>query len=78
MTVNKNIVIPIDVNNPFSGELTRHNLQAQFDTIWDALDAYAENCYTRDEHGEIDEEYRSEWDDICTVMAWWREELIGD
>lgn len=53
----------------------QENLQANdkvswLDTLWQALEAYREDCIP-----ERDESYDSQWNDICTAMAWIREEL---
>ena len=49
--------------------LTRADRDSWFETIWDALHGYRENCIPEDE------EYDPIWDDICTAMAWITEEI---
>ena len=39
-------------------------------TVWEALGAYREDLIP-----EGEEMYDEQWDDICTAMAWIREEL---
>jgi len=51
-------------------ELTKGNTESWFETIWDALHGYREDCIP-----EGDEAYDEQWSDICTAMAWLREEL---
>lgn len=49
--------------------LTRADKESWFETIWDALHSYREDCIPKDE------EYDPIWDDICTAMAWITEEI---
>lgn len=49
--------------------LTRADKESWFETIWDALHSYREDCIPEGE------EYDPIWDDICTAMAWISEEL---
>ena len=51
-------------------ELTKGNTESWFETIWDALHGYREDCIPEDH-----EVYEEQWSDICTAMAWLREEL---
>lgn len=51
-------------------DLTRNNLDSILNTIWEALEAYRENCIP-----EGDSDYDEQWDDICTAMAWITEDL---
>lgn len=51
-------------------DLTRGDTDSWFETIWDALHGYREDCIP-----EGDEAYDEQWSDICTAMAWLREEL---
>jgi hypothetical protein len=63
-------------------ESLRHDLKAQFELIWNALQAYRETCIPEDSDPENPTEdgklYDEEWDDICAVMALWREEMEYD
>jgi hypothetical protein len=54
-------------------ELTRGDTDSWFETIWDALHGYREDCIP-----EGDEAYDDQWSDICTAMAWLREEFDED
>ena len=51
--------------------VTRNDLDSQFGAIWRALEAYREDCIPEGQ----DPQYDEEWSDICTVMAWWQEDL---
>ena len=35
--------------------------QSWFETVWDALHGFREDCISTDDE---------QWDDICTAMAW--------
>jgi hypothetical protein len=48
--------------------LTRFDKTAQLEVIWEALECYREDCISGPEHD-------SQWDDICTVMAWIQENM---
>lgn len=54
-------------------DLTRGDTDSWFETIWDALHGYREDCIP-----EGDEAYDEQWSDICTAMAWLREEFDED
>ena len=54
-------------------DLTRGDTDSWFETIWDALHGYREDCIP-----EGDEAYDDQWSDICTAMAWLREEVEGN
>ncbi len=54
-------------------DLTRGNTESWFETIWDALHGYREDCIP-----EGDGAYDDQWSDICTAMAWIREEFDED
>ena len=48
--------------------ITRFDKQAQLNRIWDALQCYREDCISGNDHD-------SEWDEICTIMAWITEDM---
>ena len=48
--------------------VTANDRKSQLELIWRALECYREDCISGDEHQE-------EWDDICTIMAWWTEDF---
>lgn len=50
--------------------LSANDKSTWLETIWDALHSHRENCIP-----EGDDDYDSQWDDICTSMAWITEEL---
>lgn len=50
--------------------LHAHDKESWLDTIWLALEAFRDDCIP-----EGDESYDRQWNDICTAMAWIREEL---
>jgi hypothetical protein len=50
--------------------LKSNDLESILETIWLALEGYRENCIP-----EGDEQYDEEWGDICTAMAWIKEDL---
>ena len=52
-------------------EVTRNNPESWLDRIWDALHAYREELIPEGACISFDEE----WDELCTAMAWLREEL---
>ena len=54
-------------------DLTRGDTDSWFETIWDALHGYREDCIPEDH-----EVYEEQWSDICTAMAWIREEVEGN
>jgi hypothetical protein len=54
-------------------ELTKGNTESWFETIWDALHGYREDSIPEDH-----EAYDEQWSDICTAMAWLREEFDED
>ena len=49
-------------------EVTRHDTRAQMALLWDALESYRETCINNSL-------FDSEWDDICSSMAWIEEDL---
>lgn len=51
-------------------EVTRSNTASWLDCIWEALHAYREELIP-----EGEAVYDEEWSDLCTAMAWLREEL---
>ena len=51
-------------------EVTYNNRESWMETVWVALQNYREDCIP-----EGDAMYDNEWNDICTAMAWIREEL---
>ena len=51
--------------------VTSNDRDSQFGAIWRALEAYREDCIPEGQ----DPQYDAEWSDICTVMAWWQEDL---
>ena len=51
-------------------EVTRSNPESWLDCIWKALNAYRFELIP-----EGDAAMDEEWDEICTAMAWIREEL---
>lgn len=53
-----------------ASSITRNNYDGQLDLIWNALHFYRE-------HGipEGDLNYDDEWSDICSAMAWIKEDL---
>ena len=53
--------------------VTRNDLAAQFEAIWTALESYRENCIPEGQ----DPDYDEEWSDICSVMAWFEEDLTA-
>lgn len=53
--------------------LKANNIDSILDTIWDALQAYREDCIP-----ESDPTYDDQWGDICTAMAWIEEDLKND
>jgi hypothetical protein len=53
--------------------LTRADRSTWIETIWPALWAYREDCIP-----EGDESYDTQWDEICTAMAWITEEIEGE
>jgi hypothetical protein len=51
-------------------ELRANDIRSAIDTIWQALEAYREDCIP-----ESDPTYDEQWSDICTAMAWIQEDL---
>lgn len=51
-------------------ELTYFDKETWLSVVWAALHSHRENCIP-----EGTPEYDEEWDEICTAMAWVREEL---
>lgn len=51
--------------------LNAHDLESWLETIWNGLQSHRETCIPEG----VDPAYDAEWDDICTAMAWIREEL---
>jgi hypothetical protein len=51
-------------------KLKSNDVESILETIWLALECYRENCIP-----EGDEQYDEEWGDICTAMAWIKEDL---
>ena len=47
-------------------DLKRYDIVTWADTVWDALQAYREDCISTDDE---------QWDDICTAMSWITEKL---
>lgn len=52
--------------------LNANDKQTWMDTIWSSLHAYRQNFIPE---GNVN--YDSEWDDICTAMAWLEEKLVN-
>jgi hypothetical protein len=50
--------------------MNRHDSKAHLETIWDALEAYRADLIP-----EGDSQYDEIWSDLCTAMAWIREDL---
>jgi hypothetical protein len=50
--------------------LKSNDIESMLETVWDALHGYRENCIP-----EGDADYDAEWGDICTAMAWIKEDL---
>ena len=48
--------------------LTRGNKEGILQTVWDALEVAYDNYYQENSDEET-------WDEICTAMAWIREDL---
>lgn len=46
------------------------DVEGMLDVVWEALFSYRENCIP-----EGTKEYDEEWSDICTAMAWIKEDL---
>jgi hypothetical protein len=55
---------------PDEAYLTKSNKESWLGTIWLAIDGYRESLIPEGDSG-----YDKEYDDICTAMAWIREEL---
>ena len=51
--------------------VTRNDLDAQLAAIWHALECYRADCIPEGQEPQYDEE----WNDICSVMAWFEEDL---
>lgn len=51
-------------------KLKNNNLEAILETVWLGLEGYRENCIP-----EGDKQYDEEWGEICTAMAWIKEDL---
>lgn len=51
-------------------DLHAYDPESWLETIWQALHAYREDCIP-----EGEKFYDDEWSDICTAMAWIREEM---
>jgi hypothetical protein len=50
--------------------VTRGDTEGMLALIWEALHSHRENCIP-----EGGKEHDEEWDEICTAMAWIREDL---
>ena len=50
-------------------KLTRDNAESHYETIWIALENYHDQCISGCDN---------EWDDICTAMAWIKEDSTGE
>ena len=50
-------------------KLTNTDKSTWIETLWMALEDYRENCISTDD---------SQWDEICTAMAWISDELMED
>jgi hypothetical protein len=50
--------------------LKHNDLDSILETIWHGLEGYRENCIP-----EGDKNYDEEWGEICTAMAWIKEDL---
>ena len=48
--------------------LTRFDKTAQLERLWEALECYREDFISGSKHD-------SEWDDLCTIMAWITEDI---
>jgi len=51
-------------------KLKSNDLDSILETVWNALEGYRENCIP-----ESNADYDAEWGDICTAMAWIKEDL---
>jgi len=51
-------------------KLKSNDLDSILETVWNALEGYRENCIP-----ESNTDYDAEWGDICTAMAWIKEDL---
>jgi len=51
-------------------ELRANSPESWLETVWHALGGFRENCIP-----EGEDNYDREWNEICTAMAWIREEL---
>ena len=49
---------------------TRYNRQEQFEIIREALENYSDTW-----DRSMDDDYEKLWDDICTIMAWWEDDI---
>jgi hypothetical protein len=50
--------------------VTRNNPESWMPALWEALEAFRENCAP-----EGNPESDADWDDLCSIMAWLREDL---
>lgn len=50
--------------------ISRHDTESQLALIWDALHGFRETCIP-----EGDKDYDDQWDEICSAMAFIREDL---
>ena len=51
-------------------KLTANNRDSWFETVWNALHDYREQCAPAEIDGIPFPENDEAWDDICTAMAW--------
>jgi hypothetical protein len=51
-------------------KLTANNMDSWFETVWNALHDYREQCAPAEIDGLQFPENDEAWDDICTAMAW--------
>jgi hypothetical protein len=48
--------------------ITRFDKLAQIERLWEVLECYREDCISSSDHD-------TEWDELCTIMAWVAEDL---
>tara|TARA_R100001530_G_scaffold107856_1_gene75502 strand:+ start:452 stop:697 length:246 start_codon:yes stop_codon:yes gene_type:complete len=64
MAINKEMEVLID-------QLRANDQSTWIDLLYESLSCYRDDCISG-------EEFNEEWDAICTVMAWIKEELFDD
>lgn len=58
--------------------ITREDPEAWLDRIWGIIHFYADEGLAIQHDSTDPHEVTAEWDDICTMMAWLREDLLSD